>query len=130
MKTKRFGIMICVFIIVSASVGFGDYKIVWSTIDGGGGRSSGGQYVLTGTIGQPDAAYSSSGNYQVLGGFWPGGPVCFVDVDDLIRFADIWLDEGAGLPGDLDSDSDVDAIDFGIFANLWLCNCPYGWPLR
>jgi hypothetical protein len=28
----------------------GDYALTWSTIDGGGGMSSGGPYVLTGTI--------------------------------------------------------------------------------
>jgi hypothetical protein len=38
----------------------GPYRIDWYTIDGGGGTStggtgSGGPYVLTGTIGQPDA---------------------------------------------------------------------------
>ena len=32
----------------------GDYILTWSTIGGGGGTSSGGQFVLTGTIGQPD----------------------------------------------------------------------------
>ncbi len=133
MNTKKNN-MIIIFIIsiliIFISSGFCDYKIVWSTIDGGGGRSSGGPYVLTGTIGQTDAANSSSGNFQVLGGFWPGGPVCFVDADDLIRFVNVWLDEGSGLPGDIDLDKDVDAIDFGLLANLWLCNCPYNWPLK
>ncbi len=124
-------IFLSIIVLLSLTVtGFSDYKISWYSIDGGGGRSSGGQYVLTGTIGQPDASYSSSSNYQFLGGFWPGGPVCFVDTDDLIRFVDVWLDEGTGIPGDLDLDNDVDAVDFGLFANLWLCNCPYGWPLR
>ena len=60
--------------LVFVSVANGDYQIVWSTFDGGGGRSSGGQYVLTGTIGQPDAGYSAGGNFELLGGFWPGGP--------------------------------------------------------
>lgn len=44
----------------------GSYEIVWSTIDGGGGTSSGGPYVLTGTIGQPDAGYSASGDAKVV----------------------------------------------------------------
>ncbi|MHC4621384.1 MAG: hypothetical protein ACYTEQ_26885, partial [Planctomycetota bacterium] len=48
----------------------GPYELSWSTIDGGGGRSSGGRYVLVGTIGQPDAAYSAGGPYELLGGFW------------------------------------------------------------
>ena len=37
----------------------GDYEISWSTIDGGGGRSTGGDFALVGTIGQPDAGEMS-----------------------------------------------------------------------
>jgi hypothetical protein len=49
------------------------YSIDWSTIDGGGGTSAGGDYVLEGTIGQPDAGPASSGgDYTLQGGFWPG----------------------------------------------------------
>jgi hypothetical protein len=50
----------------------GDFVITKSTIDGGGGTSVGGDFVLTGTIGQPDASQQSStgGNYAVAGGFW------------------------------------------------------------
>jgi len=47
------------------------YELSWSTIDGGGGVSSG-QYVLSGTIGQPDAGVMAGGSYEVYGGFWPG----------------------------------------------------------
>jgi len=57
----------------------GPYQIDWHTIDGGGGTSSGGPYVLTGTIGQPDADWCVGGNYELLGGFWPGGPIKPVD---------------------------------------------------
>ena len=107
----------------------GDYEISWSTIDGGG-RSSGGQYALTGTIGQPDAAYSAGGDYEVLGGFWPGGPLCFVALDDFARFAEQWLDAGPGLAADLDNDGDVDYADLNRFTDEWLYYCPYNWPLR
>src|SRR5262245_32831185 len=48
------------------------YSIDWYTIDGGGGTSSGGQYTLSGTIGQPDAGTSSGGSYTLEGGFWSG----------------------------------------------------------
>ena len=61
------------------------YEISWYTIDGGGGTSTGGQYVLTGTIGQPDADWSKGGKYELLGGFWPGGPLCVVEFDDYAR---------------------------------------------
>jgi hypothetical protein len=117
-------------VVAFASVGVGDYKIVWHTIDGGGGQSSGGQYTVTGTIGQPDAAYSESGNYELLGGFWPGGPLCFVDLPDFTRFADYWLQTGTALPADLDGDNDVDLKDLKLFVYEWLCDCPYNWPLR
>lgn len=58
------------------------YSIDWFTVDGGGGTSSGGQYTLSGTIGQPDAGKLAGGNYIVDGGFWgivlaiqtPGAP--------------------------------------------------------
>ena len=119
-----------VAILVIATDSRADYQIVWSTIDGGGGTSTGGQYVLTGTIGQPDAAGSTGGDYKLLGGFWPGGPLCMVELADLALFASYWLDEGFNLPADLNSDEVVDLYDFGLLANHWLGACPYDWPLR
>ena len=96
---------------------FGEYSISWYTTDGGGGKSSGGQYVLTGTIGQPDAAYSEGGDYEVLGGFWPGGPLCFVDFEDFARFAQYWLETGSNLPADLYEDNIVDYNDLRLFVD-------------
>ena len=46
------------------------YSIDWSTIDGGGGTSTGGVYAVTGTIGQPDAGTMSGGNFTLVGGYW------------------------------------------------------------
>jgi len=46
------------------------YALDWFTIDGGGGTSSGGDFTLNGTIGQPDAGTMSGGNYSLAGGFW------------------------------------------------------------
>jgi hypothetical protein len=50
------------------------YDLSWSTVDGGGGESSGGGgYTLMGTAGQPDAGpLLSGGGYTLTGGFWPG----------------------------------------------------------
>jgi hypothetical protein len=116
--------------LVGTSIACGDYQIVWSTIDGGGGQSAGGQYVLTGTIGQLDASHSEGGSYQASGGFWPGGPLCFVDFPDFARFAQYWWQADAGLPADLSGDGAVDFVDVGLFLYDWLCPCPYNWPLR
>jgi hypothetical protein len=52
------------------------YDLSWSTIDGGGGTSTGtgpnGTYSLSGTVGQPDAGTLSSPTYTLAGGFWAG----------------------------------------------------------
>ena len=123
-------IVVLLFLSPVMSVSSADYELTWSTIDGGGGVSSGGPYTLTGTIGQPDAAWSSGGQYELLGGFWPGGPLCMVDFESFARFAELWRLEEAGLPADLDGDSDVDFDDLREFADLWLSCCPVGWPLK
>jgi hypothetical protein len=48
------------------------YLMDWFTIDGGGGTSAGGQYTLSGTIGQPDAGTLTGGSFTLRGGFWSG----------------------------------------------------------
>ena len=52
-----------------------DDTLDWWTVDGGGGRwaSADGQYVLQGTVGQPDAQVWGHGAYTLVGGFWHGG---------------------------------------------------------
>jgi hypothetical protein len=128
MNTSR--LILIVAALVFASVASGDYQIIWSTIDGGGGTSAGGQYKLTGTIGQPDAGAMSGRHYELLGGFWPGGPLCFVNFLGFADFAQYWLESGAGLPADLDDNGKVDIYDLKLFVDVWLCTCPYNWSLR
>jgi hypothetical protein len=133
MGTKKIGLfLMCglATLTILAPVIYGDYHIVWSTIDGGGGYSSGGQCIVAGTIGQPDAAYSEGGQYELLGGFWPGGPQCIVAFDDFALFAGYWLESGQNLPADLDHSGTVDIYDLREFVLQWLYYCPYGWPLR
>lgn len=121
----------CALILVTGySVCFAEYSIEWHTIDGGGGTSSGGQYTLTGTIGQADAGNLAGGQYEVLGGFWPGGPLCFVDFEDFARFAQYWRDSGSDIPADLYKDDTVDEKDLREFCEEWLYQCPHGWTLR
>ena len=115
--------MLLVVLIAPAASGDGAYVLDWPTIDGGGGTSSGGPYTLTGTIGQPGAAYSAGGDYELLGGFWPGGPLCFVDFYSFARFAEQWLYTGPSLAADLHEDEEniVNLRDLKVFvvANEW-----------
>lgn len=130
MERFYFDRTILLVLLLTAVPAFGQYEIRWSTIDSGGGQSIGGQYVLTGTIGQPDADWCRGGSYELLGGFWPGGPICFVDFHHFARFADRWLDTGSDLTADLDGDNDVDFDDLKLFVDEWLACCPYDWPLK
>ena len=113
----------------------GQYELSWSTIDGGGGTSSGGPYVLTGTIGQADADWTEGGGYEVLGGFWPGGALCMVDFGDFANFAVHWLETPCSESNDwcsgadLNHIDDVDFSDLDIFVESWLGSCPVGWLL-
>jgi hypothetical protein len=128
----RLSAWIMLLSISVAPVANGQYEISWSTIDAGGGLSSGGSYVLMGTIGQPDAAWSSGGKYELLGGFWPGGPLCFVNFEHFARFAQYWLEPGTGSPADLyeDLNNQVNGLDLRVFVEQWLCYCPEDWPLK
>lgn len=55
----------------------------WSSIDSGGRmNSAGGNYLLSGTIGQHDAGLLTGGSFTLLGGFWRGGAGGTVDVHE------------------------------------------------
>lgn len=76
MKLK---IVMLLFLVVMLTIGgaayafANDFNVVWWTVDGGGGTSRGGDYEISGTIGQPDVSeLMSGGDYTVVGGFWDG----------------------------------------------------------
>jgi len=81
MKAKS--ALLCLLTSVLCLKSSGQYAVDWSTIDGGGGTSTGGTYQVMGTIGQPDAGAMSGGSYTLQGGFWgviaavqtPGAPL-------------------------------------------------------
>ena len=129
-------VWILLLVILAASAASAQYKLSWYTIDGGGGQSSGGDFTLTGTIGQPDAAWSKGGDYELLGGFWMGGPFCVVDFNHFARFAEHWRDNPCNIGNnfcggaDLNQLDGVDWEDVKMFVDLWLCYCPTGWPLK
>ena len=79
-------VLLCLALILFAvTANAQPFEINWSTIDGGGGTSTGGVYSVSGTIGQPDASATpmTGGQYAVTGGFWalptavqvPGAPL-------------------------------------------------------
>jgi len=127
--------ILSVILLTSSSL-LGDYEISWWTVDGGGGQSSGGNYELRGTIGQPDAnlqphvfEFPDDSYYALAGGYWPGFNICVVDLDDLQKFVIYWLDSGAGIPADIDNSGFVDFADFSDLNYYWLRLCPADWPL-
>jgi hypothetical protein len=68
------GILILVLGITSVAYAAANgFSIDWWTVDGGGGTSQGGDYAVSGTIGQPDtSSLMNGGEYTVVGGFWGG----------------------------------------------------------
>ena len=55
---------------------------------------------------------------------------CKVTFEDLANFVDDWLQSGVRLLGDLNGNGEVDFVDYGMFAELWLTFCPDDWPLK
>lgn len=123
------GVWLITAILIVTTVQAAEYEIPWYTIDGGGGTSTGGPYSLTGTIGQPDTGVSSTGVYVNSGGFWPGNFGCVVNLTDLMRLAEAWLNIGNN-PADLDASGKVDMADFAVLSGWWMSHCPADWPLK
>ncbi len=70
------GLILLVLALPALAASGGPYNLFWDTWDGGGQSSSGGSYVVVGTIGQPDAGPEmTGGSYALAGGFWYGGVV-------------------------------------------------------
>jgi hypothetical protein len=82
LPNRRWGALAVSVLLFSLQGYAQSYSVDWSTVDGGGGISTGGVYTVNGTIGQPDAGNMSGGNFAVQGGFWsalslvqtPGAP--------------------------------------------------------
>lgn len=66
-----------------------EYEITRSTIDGGGEmRSTGGDFELSATIGQPDAGVMEGGGFELKGGFWFELPPTDCNDDGLVSLLD------------------------------------------
>ena len=113
----------------------GDFELNWSTIGYAGGQSSGGDFMLTSVIGQPEAGIISGGDYDLFGGFLPGRPVCTIEFHHFARFAEHWLEIGCEEPdwcggADLNYLGDVNSVDLNLFIDEWLDYCSTDWPLK
>jgi len=67
-------ILVMAFLLLSAVIVYGftndGYQLSWWTVDGGGGVSTGDEYLLQGTVGQHDAGDFQGGSYTLAGGYW------------------------------------------------------------
>ena len=102
-----------------------EYEMARSTIDGGGVmRSTGGDFEMSSTIGQPDAGKMTGGDFQLTGGFWFELPPTDCNDDGLVSLLDhetftaCLAGPGGGIDGspcpcfDVDGDGDVTISDF------------------
>ncbi len=132
-------IVFCAAAAALAPDGRTDYDMSWHTIDGGGGLMTGGDFVLSGTIGQPDAGVVlTGGSFSLTGGFWHGGdppetrcPEDLVDPpgveqQDLNAVLNRWGDPACELggtaypcPEDLASPDGVEQQDLNAVLNRW-----------
>lgn len=128
------GAVLAALVSVCALAGPPLFTIDWSTIDGGGGTSVGDTFVLSGTIGQPDAGEMAGGDFTLVGGWWSSvaapvpRPPCPADLDgdgsvggsDLGILLVAW---GTSTTADLNGDGLVDGADLGLLLNAW-GDCP------
>ncbi len=107
--------------------------LTWSTIDAGGGTSSGVGFTLTGTIGQPDAGVMSGVGFELAGGFWAGAggpPPCYADCNNstTLTVADFGCFQTKFVAGDPYADCNASTTltvaDFGCFQTKFVAGCP------
>jgi hypothetical protein len=116
--------------VAAAPRGGGDFEVTKFTLDGGGGTSSDGPYVLSGLIGQPDAGQMTGGSFALSGGFFSGqanSPPCpgdttgdgTVNVEDLVAVITAWGPAAPGAPEDTNGDGSVNVTDLVSVITLW-----------
>ncbi len=103
------------------------FDLTWHSIDGGGAMfSTGGNFELGGTIGQPDAGFMTGGNFELSGGFWAGAVpqcACLGDMNsdgnrngaDIAAFVGCVIQGGACLCADVNGMNGVTLADVTVF---------------
>lgn len=131
--------IICgVGLLLAAAPAMGQYDLSWFTIDAGGAMfTTGGDFELSGTIGQTDAGVTmTGGDFELAGGFWmgvAGDEFCYADLDgdddiDLTDLAQLLGNYGVTSgavyeDGDLDADGDVDLADLAGLLGVYGTTC-------
>lgn len=112
------------------------FDLSWYTIDGGGvmrSTSADDRFVLSGTIGQPDAGVMTGGDFKLTGGFWFETPPTDCNADGVPNLLDhkAFVDCLTG-PGndiviadecrcfDVDGSETIDLADFAEFQRSFL----------
>ena len=131
----RLSLAVLAFFTVASALG-NDFTLDWWTVDGGGEMwTAGGDFELSGTIGQPDAStvVMTGGDFELTGGFWPGTKFCLGDLNGdgqigLSDLATLLAHYGkTGMTyddGDLDGDGDVDLSDLATLLAVYGTTCP------
>jgi len=104
-------------------------ELEWCSVDGGGGTSTAGGFVLASTIGQSDAGRLSGGAFELIGGFWiaASAPSCVLadlNCDGVVDGSDLAIVLGSwgpctGCIADMNHDGVVDGSDLTIVLGGW-----------
>jgi hypothetical protein len=136
MRNQLIGLTLGIIALFATAAIAADFSLDWCTIDNGGQMfTTGGDFELSGTIGQPDAGVvTAGGDFTLTGGFWIGvisGPeVCRgdancdgqIDFFDINGFVDalvkgIYCDE-TGDNSDINGDGTPDFYDINPLVKL------------
>ncbi len=102
-------------------------EILDYSIDGGAGMSSGGNFTVQATIGQPDAGTElAGGNFTVTGGVAAGSPILLGDVNgdgqvnllDVAPFVEAIANGVYIAAADINQDGSLDLLDVTPFVDL------------
>ena len=91
-RNKANAVLISAMAFATATMVFAggepQYEMARSKINGGVMRSTGGDFEMSGTIGQPDAGVMYGGDFQLTGGFWFEFPPTDCNDDGLVSLLD------------------------------------------
>jgi hypothetical protein len=121
-------VLVAGFLCMSATAA-DEFELIRWTVDGGGAMyCTGGDFELSGTVGQPDPGTMTGGAFELAAGFWFSAAPGDCNTDGLTDLVDydafnpcISGPERTLRPGcdcyDLDGDNDIDLSDVSGFQN-------------